>query len=53
MNVIYIDTRKPWMKREDRYMKCFWKCPLFKYCQSRMGSDCRQFGGTEIPKLRR
>ena len=53
MSVVYIDTRPDWMKREDEYMKCFWECPLFLVCQSRMGADCKKFGGTEIPKIRK
>lgn len=52
MNVVIIDERKPWMVEEDKYMKCAWECPLFRVCQSRIGADCKRFGGTEIPKIR-
>lgn len=37
----------------DEHMKCFWECPLFLVCQSRIGADCKKFGGTEIPKIRK
>lgn len=53
MSVVYIDTRPDWMKREDEYMKCFWECELFRYCQSKFGADCKRFGGNEIPKIRK
>lgn len=53
VNVVYIDTRQKWMKREDQEMKCFWECPLFAFCASRMGSKCKHFGGEEIPKIRK
>lgn len=33
MSVVYIDTRPDWMKREDKYMKCFWECPLLLVCR--------------------
>lgn len=52
MNVVIIDDRKPWMIKEDKYMKCFMECHLFWVCQSRMGVDCKRLGGTEIPKIR-
>lgn len=52
MEVVIIDARPKWMIREDREMKCFMECHLFRVCQSRMGSQCKRFGGTEIPKIR-
>ena len=53
MEVVIIDERKDWMKVEDKYMTCAWFCPLFKKCDSKFGADCKKFGGTEIPKIRR
>ncbi|MCY9348308.1 hypothetical protein MOF19_16415 [Bacillus spizizenii] len=32
-------------------MACMTRCSQFKACASRMGSDCKKLGGTEIPKI--
>lgn len=50
--VAIIDTRKDWMKREDDWMACRTRCPLFKRCATRIGSQCKKFGGDVIPKIR-
>jgi hypothetical protein len=46
------DTRPKWMKREDEWMICFERCPLFRRCQTRNGKDCKHQGGSAIPKIR-
>jgi hypothetical protein len=51
-NVIIVDVRPEWVKLEDRVMACLTRCFLYKYCSSRHGMNCKQFGGSEIPKLR-
>jgi hypothetical protein len=51
-NVVIADDRPAWVRNEDKWAVCWHYCPLFKYCQSRFGTDCKKVGGTEIPKLR-
>jgi|GEM_PF-2800910 len=52
MNLVSIvDSRPRWMIREDRQSVCLEKCHLFFKCQSKMGSTCRQLGGTDIPRF--
>jgi len=49
--VTIADDRTSWMKEEDRIMACLLRCPVYKYCSSRFGTDCKRLGGSEIPKL--
>jgi hypothetical protein len=51
-NVIIADDRPAWVREEDKWAVCFIRCPLYKYCSSRHGKDCKRLGGTEIAKLR-
>ena len=51
--VVIVDTRKPWMVKEDNEMACLSRCPLYRKCQSRVGFDCKRLGGETIPKVRR
>ena len=53
MKVTIVDARPEWMREEDRIMTCYWFCPLYKQCDSRLGADCKRMGGNEIPKIRR
>jgi hypothetical protein len=52
-NVLIADDRPKWMRDEDRRMACMTRCSLYKRCSSRIGSDCKKLGGSEIPKIRR
>lgn len=52
MQVTIIDTRPKWVKREDDLFICQTYCKSFKRCSSRFGSNCKRFGGTEIPIIR-
>jgi hypothetical protein len=51
-NVVFVDTRSEWVQIEDKWAVCFIRCPLYKYCSSHHGMDCKRMGGTEIAKLR-
>lgn len=53
MQVIIADDRPLWMKKEDMRAVCMIRCPLYKRCSSRFGTDCNRLGGTEIPKINR
>lgn len=50
--IIITDTRSKWQIKEDNEAACFNRCPLFKYCSSRFGYDCKRLGGSKIPKIR-
>ncbi|OLS39116.1 hypothetical protein BTR25_13360 [Bacillus sp. MRMR6] len=50
--VVIADDRTAWMKQEDKWAACFYRCPLFKNCSSRFGMDCKRLGGTKIAKVR-
>jgi hypothetical protein len=50
--IVIVDTRPLWMQKEDQKAFCSLKCKLFKQCSSRVGSDCRHYGGSVIPKIR-
>lgn len=50
-DVILADDRPLWMQQEDKIMACMTRCSKFKVCNSRIGSDCKKLGGTEIPKI--
>lgn len=52
MQVSIIDARPEWMIREDMEMACFYRCPLYRKCSTRMGYECRRFGGEHIPRIR-
>jgi hypothetical protein len=51
-DVVITDTRPDWMKKEDEWMACRTRCSLFKRCSTRVGTDCKKFGGYVIPKIR-
>lgn len=51
--VVIADDRPTWVKREDRMMACMSRCNLYRFCSSRIGSDCKRLGGLEIPKLQK
>jgi hypothetical protein len=50
--VIIADDRKDWMKVEDMVMACLTRCRHYHNCSSRIGTECKKLGGTEIPKIR-
>ncbi|MFC3883771.1 hypothetical protein ACFOU2_09765 [Bacillus songklensis] len=50
--VVIVDDRPDWMKKEDDWMACRTRCPLFRKCSTRVGSQCKKFGGDVIPKIR-
>lgn len=52
MNAVIVDSRTPWMIQEDEQMACMTRCRLYKYCNSRIGTECKKLGGNVIPKLR-
>lgn len=52
MQVVIVDARPDWMKEEDRLMTCMSRCNLWRHCSSRVGYDCKHFGGVTIPKIR-
>ncbi|MBM7717165.1 hypothetical protein JOC94_004190 [Bacillus thermophilus] len=52
MQVVVIDDRADWMKKEDVWWVCFSRCPLYKKCSSHFGSNCKRLGGDKIPKVR-
>jgi hypothetical protein len=51
MEVTIIDTRPPWMVKEDNQALCM-RCPLYRRCASKMGTECNRNGGSKIPKIR-
>lgn len=51
MKIIIADDRPDWVKREDEVMACMTRCSFFKRCSSRIGTECKRLGGTEIPKI--
>lgn len=52
VRIRFVDDRPSWMLREDAYMLCWTRCPLFKVCASRFGARCKHLGGDKIPKIR-
>ena len=52
MKVLIADDRPDWMKEEDEVMACMTRCSSFKRCSSRIGTQCKKLGGSEIPKIR-
>lgn len=51
-NVLIADDRPKWMQKEDKIMTCMHRCLFFKQCSTRIGTDCKKLGGSEIPKIR-
>lgn len=52
MEVLIADDRTDWMREEDEVMACLTRCSSFKRCSTRIGTQCKRLGGTEIPKIR-
>lgn len=52
MQVTIVDTRTDWMIAEDNLFQCMTKCSMYRKCKTRVGADCKVFGGDIIPKIR-
>lgn len=50
--VVIVDGRPEWIKKEDEWMACRTRCPLFRKCSTRVGNQCKKFDGDVIPKIR-
>ncbi|AKN55621.1 hypothetical protein AB434_3216 [Heyndrickxia coagulans] len=51
--IIIKDSRKKWMVEEDRKYVCQTFCKQHKRCSTRLGYDCKKFGGDRIPKFKK